>query len=200
MTKRKWAVLGIAVVLLAAWTVRVVCLNRAAPRSIIETYEMGETVEYGNDFFNSSRENRNGYKIVVHKASIMPYEEFAQTMQLELPEPDGFRSDYVYDVQVTIINDGNSDEKNGIDMFNTLLVTSNMRLPIDATLWELLYPQLGRSYTFKLRENTQMDFHFPFVVETEFDQWVADLDYLQTTPFYLNISQYPHKKMIKIEV
>lgn len=199
MRKRLIAILA-CVIVLTAWAVRFAYLNLHTPLAKKIYYSMGETVSYGDDFFYAADENRNGYSIVVKKATLYPYQEYADKMHVTLPEigENMFRADYVYDLEATIINKGN--EEGGIDMFNTCLVHSNFRMPLDLSLWDLLYPQLGGSYTFKLRPNTQMDFHFPFAVETAFEQKKIDLKYLQTKPFVLNLSSYPNNKMIRIEL
>ena len=80
----------------------------------------------------------------------------------------------------------------------TLFTSSCIRMPIDLDLWSSLYPQLGGSYTFRLRENSSMDFHLPYIVENESDARIADRDYMLDRPWYLNISLYPVKKRIEI--
>lgn len=205
--KKKVLIISVCSLLVLAWLVRIITLNTSIKRENIAVYEMGSLVEYNKDYFVKSSEQRDGYKILVKSAKIEKYEDFAAEQGLTLPEKSAddsshkkFRADYVFDVEATIYNVDNTNENGGIDMFNTILVSSNTRFRIDDTLWSLLYPQLGSSYTFKLRPNTQMDFHFPFVVETSDEQKIIDLSFLKTRQFYLDISQYPTKKMIRIKL
>ena len=81
---------------------------------------MGELVEYEDDIFYRTGENRDGYQIQVNSARIMPYEQFAKEYDLELPElAEGeYRAEYVYDVEATFFNKG-AKEGTGIDLFNT---------------------------------------------------------------------------------
>lgn len=161
---------------------------------------MGETVPLGEDFFHAADENMEGYSIQVKKATLYAYQEFADQMNLTLPEKqeDIFRADYVYDLEVTVFNEGN--EEGGVDLFNTRLAGPDFRMMVDTTLWELLYPQLGGSYSFGIRSDTQMDFHFPFAIETDFEQKEFDRHFLETQPFELTLSNYPTKKMIHISL
>ncbi|HBT65686.1 MAG TPA: hypothetical protein DEB10_13600 [Ruminococcaceae bacterium] len=199
--KKRLLIVSASVLIIAVWAARLIYLNTHTPFANELYYSMGETVAYEDDFFNASDENRDGYSIIVKRATIYPYQEFADKMNIVLSpksETAYFRADYVYDVEVTIINKGN--EVGAIDMFNTLLVNSNLRMPIDIAFWELMYPQLGGSYSFKLRPDTQMDFHFPYTIETSFEQKNISLQDLKTRPLLLNISNYPDKKMIRIEL
>jgi len=206
MKKKHWVILSV-VLLVLAWASRFVYLNLTTERQQIQTYAMGETVEYGDDFFYRSDEKRRGYKIVVHSAEKMSYEEFAEKQNLTLPPPPSpgdegyeyfFRADIVYDVRVTIINEGNT--QGNIDMFDTLLSSGKIRMRVDETLWDLLYPQLAGSYSFKARENTQMDFHFPFVLESKLAYDHCGSAFLKSKSFQLSISQYPIKKIIEVKL
>lgn len=189
-----------ALCIITAWLIRFIYINTHTEAADVINYKMGETVDYENDFFNSADENRNGYSIVVNNAAVYPYQKFADKMNVTLPpeNENTFRADYVYDLEVTITNSGNTD--GGIDMFNTRLIGPNFSMPIDMTLWELLYPQLEGSYTFKLKPGTAMEFHFPYTVETYYDQKEIDLKYLKNNRFMLNISNYPNKKMIGVDI
>ena len=199
MNKKIRIALIVVFLVLAAWAVRFVTLNVEARKTFANTiyYEMGEKIAFEKDFFRTEDANMDGYSILVKSAAIYPYETFAEMMNLELP-PQGvfFRADYVYDVEVTIFNEDN--EEGGIDMFNTALIHAGLGMRVDNTLWELLYPQLQGSYTFRARTHSQMDFHFPFVIETELNQRAYDLERLKTTPFFLNLTEYPNQKRVRV--
>lgn len=56
-------------------------------------------------------------------------------------------------------------------MFDTLLVNDDaLMLRVDADLWDCMYPQLAGPYSFRLRPNTEMVFHLPFVVEAVYSE------------------------------
>ena len=182
------------------WGMRFWYLNNHAQMPVTETYQMNEVVEYGDNFFNRSGELREGYAIEVKNAKILTYDEFKQKYDITPPEKaaGSYCPEFVVDLEVTIFNRGTENEECGIDLFNTLFTSSCIRMPIDLDLWSSLYPQLGGSDTFRLRENSSMDFHLPYIVENESDARIADRDYMLDRPWYLNISLYPVKKRIEI--
>lgn len=189
--------------IIAAWTVRVVRLNSSLDRAEVETYQIGDLVDYGKNIFIRTGEERNGYQIQVRSARVIPYEQFAQEYGLELPELTeeqamwDHRAEYVYDVEATFFNN-NAAEGAGIDLTNTWMVTDCTNLVVDKTLWSLLYPNLGGSRKFAIREGTQMDFHLPYTAETAVREELITKEYLNTETFYLTISLYPVRKRIEI--
>lgn len=190
--------------MLAVWIFAVMRTNLQAERPVVETYSMQETVEYGENYFRSSGRISAGYSVTVLSAKIVPYAVYAERYQIDLSasETDGFgnpvyRPEYVYDIEVRFSNAGN--ETNAIDMFDTLLVNGDiLRLRIDEALWDQMYPQLAGSYSFRLRPNTEMVFHLPFVGETLYEKKYT-IEQIQREKMSLVISQYPVKKMIELD-
>ena len=83
-------------------------------------------------------------------------------------------------------------------MFDTLLVNgAALMLRADAYLWDHMYPQLSGSYSFRLRPNTSMNFHLPFVVESVYSE-KYNMERVKKEKMSLVISQYPVKKSIQI--
>lgn len=200
-TKKKVYLISVIIIIVCVvWGIRFCYLNSHAQMPVIETYQMNEVVEYDDNFFNRSREARKGYSIEVKGAKIVSYEEFEKENGIILTEnsSESYSPAFVADIEITIYNNGTENEECGIDLFNTLLTTSCIRMSIDLDLWNSLYPQLGGSYTFRLRENSSMDFHLPYIVENEMDAQMADYDYLINEQCYLNISLYPVKKRINV--
>lgn len=84
-------------------------------------------------------------------------------------------------------------------MFDTLLVNDDaLMLRVDADLWDCMYPQLAGSYSFRLRQNTEMVFHLPFVVEAVYSECYP-MERVQKEKMSLVISQYPVKKVIELK-
>lgn len=84
-------------------------------------------------------------------------------------------------------------------MFDTLLVNDDvLMLRVDADLWDCMYPQLAGSYSFRLRPNTEMVFHLPFVVEAVYSERYP-MKRVQKGKMSLVISQYPVKKVIELK-
>lgn len=189
---------------LGGWLWRVVWLNANTPKAERCVYEMGESVPYGEDFIYSSREQYGEYSVTVKSATVMTLSDYLAKYQLTLPEDDAttFWSDNVIDLVAEFRRTGGAaDEEtptSGIDLFSTLLVTENLRLPVKWELFYQMYPHLDGSSGFALRPDTSMELHLPYAPETAANQQVADARYLRTHTFYLDITLYPHKKQIAV--
>lgn len=202
--KKKIAVFSPIVLFLIVWAFAVWNINATAEKPIVETYSMQDTVAYGENYFRRSDNIIDGYTVTVLSAEIVPYEEYAQKQKITLPErmtdETGnflYRPEYVYDVEVRFSNTDN--EEGTVDMFDTLLVNDDaLMLRVDADLWDCMYPQLAGSYSFRLRPNTEMVFHLPFVVEAVYSERYP-MERVQKEKMSLVISQYPVKKVIELK-
>ncbi len=202
--KKKIVILSFIGLLLAVWVFAMWKTNATAEKPIVETYSMQDTVAYGEDYFRRSDNILDGYTVTVLSAEIVSYEEYAQKQEITLPErmtdETGnflYRPEYVYDVEVRFSNTDN--EEGAVDMFDTLLVNDDaLMLRVDADLWDCMYPQLAGSYSFRLRPNTEMVFHLPFVVEAVYSERYP-MERVQKEKMSLVISQYPVKKVIELK-
>ena len=202
--KKKIAVFSPIVLFLIVWAFAVWNINATAEKPIVETYSMQDTVAYGENYFRRSDNIIDGYTVTVLSAEIVPYEEYAQKQGITPPErmtdETGnflYRPEYVYDVEVRFSNTDN--EEGTVDMFDTLLVNDDApMLRVDADLWDCMYPQLAGSYSFRLRPNTEMVFHLPFVVEAVYSERYS-MERVQKEKMSLVISQYPVKKVIELK-
>lgn len=205
MKNKKIIALIVSFMLVAAWGIRFIYLNSTAEKPVIEIYNQGEFVDYGdNFFFRSSTEQRNGYSIKVVSAKLMKIEDFLDEIGLPyseyqnmVKELSGFEKKYVVDLNVIIKNTNNS--AGNFDRLDTRINTSNLCLSCDDVLFDYMYPELQDSYAFKVRENTEYEMHIPYCPEPS-DEKACDWQFLTTKDFYLNISQYPVKKMIKLQI
>lgn len=204
--RKGWKYLAVllAVILFAsAWYLRVRHVNNSITVSTPKYYAMGETVPYEDDFFYRADPETNPYKIVVNEAKLVPFRQYMEDMGLDLErwQSEGVGTDepqYIYDIHITVICDGESPDGMGIDLFNTLLTTSRVRLRVDMAVFSQLYPQLQGSFTFRLRSNSQMEFHFPYRVEMKIEERVATYDYLKNETLDLILTLYPQKKMVRV--
>lgn len=202
--KKKIAVFSPIVLFLIVWAFAVWNINATAEKPIVETYSMQDTVAYGKNYFRRSDNIIDGYTVTVLSAEIVPYEEYAQKQGITPPErmtdETGnflYRPEYVYDFEVRFSNTDN--EEGTVDMFDTLLVNDDaLMLRVDADLWDCMYPQLAGSYSFRLRPNTEMVFHLPFVVEAVYSERYP-MERVQKEKMSLVISQYPVKKVIELK-
>lgn len=207
MKKAKWrlAVAAVVAVAFGGWLWRVIWLNANTPKAERCVYAMGERVPYGDDFIYSSREQYGEYAVTVKSATAMTLEAYAEKYQLTLVRDDSetFWPDNVIDLVAEFQRTGGEEDEEtpmgGIDLFSTLLVADNLRLPVKWELFYAMYPHLNGTSGFALRPNTSMELHLPYAPERADDQIVANGKFLRTHTFYLDITLYPHKKQIAVK-
>jgi len=201
--KKKVTVISACLVLFVAWLFGVIYTNVRAERPVVKIYYMNENVPYEDDYFRRADNILNGYSATVLGYEIIPYYEYAEKYNIDLPEIETdeagntiYRPEYVYDVEIKFVNTDNEDGT--IDMFDTLLVNGKeLMLRADEYLWDKMYPQLAGSYSFRLRTNTEKVFHIPFVVESVYSKRYP-IEKIKKQNMSLVISQYPEKKVIEI--
>lgn len=199
----------ISAVLLTAAIARMAYVNIKAERPDIRVYEMGTQVPYNDNYFENEDEQMNGYSITVLSARIVKTEDFLKEHNIAdsvtVPPADeatvhNYVPEYVYDVVVNIKNTDNTE--GGISMFNTGIISDDIFLRVDHTIWNALYPQLSGSLTFKLIENSDEDIHLPFGIEYYYTnvnkKCALTVDDLYSRDFQLVISKYPVNQRINI--
>ncbi|MCD7775643.1 MAG: DUF5028 domain-containing protein [Clostridiales bacterium] len=197
-------ILVLVFAVIAVWLVRFIYLNVNSEHTVIEIYNQGEFVEYGDNFFYRSREQRNGYSIKVVSAKLMTIEDFLPTIGMTYDEyvtmseeQSTYIVSYVLDVDI-ILKNTDSTEGN-FDRLDTRVNALNFSFQSDDLLFDYMYPDLGGSFSFKVRENTEHEMHIPYVL-IESDEQCFDMDSLMKKDLYLNITQYPVKKMIRLNL
>ena len=148
--KKKVTVISACLVLFVAWLFGVIYTNVRAERPVVKIYYMNENVPYEDDYFRRADNILNGYSATVLGYEIIPYDEYAEKYNIDLPEIETdeagntiYRPEYVYDVEIKFANTENEDGT--IDMFDTLLVNGKeLMLRADEYLWDEMYPQRDR--------------------------------------------------------
>lgn len=195
---KKIILIILPIMLLSVWTLNIYTLNNQTPKRSETIFYMGDWVEYGNNFYEKSTENRNGYSIKVIKAEVIAFDEYLKNHHISIfRDAELFTPQYVYDVSVIIKNKNNTTS--GINMIDTTLNSINNVMQIDFDIFDALYPQLSGSVSFSIKPNTEMEFHFPFVIANADFEKICDYNYLTSNIFYLNLSQYPTKQSIEVK-
>ncbi len=104
--------LTIICLLLTAAFVRIAYVNVTATKPQIEYYKMNEWVSLDGSFFRSNEEKTNGYSVRVDGYEIISKEDYLDKYKLEnssISEANSFN--YLLQLSVSIINDGNEDGK-----------------------------------------------------------------------------------------
>ena len=192
---KKFVLPAVVFLLILGWAVRVYSVNTDLdlPQKIV--YPLGETVPVEKDYFDYAFEDMDGYSVQVLRSELVGAKEFLDRYNAidRLPELGPY-SDYVYAVEITVTNTGNpyTNEK-GIALLLYNLVGKNYILSIDNICFAVSNPHMP-GLSFSLQQNASKTILLPFIVMG----WQNDYNDLLEDPPMLQITQYPHQKMLEI--
>jgi len=191
-------IISLVAAFLGLWAFRFSAVNKGIDLPTVKYYRQGDTVEYGNDFFNRDDEKRDGYEITVVSASLTAYDEYIGKYNngIDCISEDAIRPTFIYDVEVLVKNKNTEDNPyKGIDLINTRLVTVNDSMQVNDALFAVLYPNLSGQSGFSLKPESEMELHLLFATyaENETEQKILSKDW------QLLISMYPTKKLISLQ-
>ncbi len=198
------SIISLVFVLFCCYIGRVIYINQNVDTYKIEIYKQGDFVEYGDNFFMTNAEELCGYSIKVTSAKLMKLQDYLESKNLsyddyikKIPTNSGYDMKYVLDIGLLIKN---IDSKGfGIDMINTRVLASNYGLQCSSFLFNYVYPEHEGFMYLKLRENTEFEISLPYCLIPS-DEAVLNEDDLTKDDLYLNLTQYPVKKMIKLYI
>ena len=197
--KKKISIVVLCILIFYVWAFNIYRVNSTVERVPVKVHSMEQWVEYGDNFYDKSTENRNGYSVKVVNAKVVAFDEFLKQNNISVyKDEELFKPEYIYDVTVIVKNENNTDS--GISMIDTTLNSTNNIMQVDFDVFDALYPQLNGSISFSVKPGTEMEFHFPFVVANADFEKICDYDYLTDNTFYLNLSQYPVENSIEVKV
>lgn len=198
MISKRIVIASVSIVLLGAWTFGVIRLNATSEQPQKQVYQVGDHVDYGDNYFDFSSEIIDGYSLEVLSAKVYEYDTYKKVMEIKTSSSSEWHSDYVLDVEIRFFNKGGSEGKGGIPFIYTYLASADNRLAVNTKLVGAMYPQLGDDpIGFSIRPGTDMILHIPFQIEMVPALYVGDeKKYLETTDFYLNVTQYPVKQLV----
>lgn len=198
----KFAVAFLVFLIIGIWLWRIVSLNNNTPRQTVNTFAVGDTVTYGPNYNYSASEDMSGYAVEVLSANVYGYEDYLLKMNIPIESAYTWHPDFLFVVEIRVFNYDNPAENGGvIDLIDTYLASSDTRLSADRELLGKMYPQLGDSPTgFRIRPGTDMVMNIPFKMDRIAWLYTNDEEeYLRTNSFYLNLTQYPVKQVIKMK-
>ena len=197
--KKKITIVVLCILIFCVWAFNIYRVNSTVERVLVKVHPMEQWVEYGDNFYDKARENRNGYSVKVVDAEVVAFDEFLKQNNISVyKDEELFKPEYIYDVTVIVKNENNTDS--GISMIDTTLNSINNIMQVDFDVFDALYPQLNGSISFSVKPGTEMEFHFPFVVANADFEKICDYEYLTNNSFYLNLSQYPIENSIEVKV
>lgn len=168
--------------------------NADVPQTMI--YEKGDRVAYEKDFTDDATECIEGYSVIVKDSVLVPVEEYyKEYLKVDfVPEDDSFTK-YYYIVKAEFRNENNrAGETMGVNLAQTPLVGKNYMMVVSYSTFTQLNPDL-QGLGFSLREGTSYEILLPYAVVPETS---ADYDTLSSNPPMLQITEYPHRKLLKI--
>ena len=192
---KKFILPGVISLLVLGWAARVYSINADLdlPQKIV--YPLGEIVPIENDYFDYEFEDMDGYSVQVLRSELVSAKEFLDRYNAgdRLSELGPY-SDYVYAVEITVTNTNNpyTNEK-GIALLLYNLVGKNYILSIDNICFAISNPHMP-GLSFSLQQNASKTILLPFIVMG----WQNDYNNLLENPPMLQITQYPHQKMLEI--
>ena len=183
----------ITFLLVVIYSVRVMSLNKNFDYSKEVHYKLGETVELGNNFFDSNMENTNSYSLTVLDAELMSIKDFNDKYIGETNYSDS-SDDYVYLIKIMFRN--NSNEKNpnsGIDLMQYIFQESSYTNLVESNYIEYLND--FNVTKFSLRPNSEKEIMIPFKVITH----NVDIMQIINGEPQLVVSLYPYKQSIDLQ-
>lgn len=178
----------LTVIIISVLSIKVYLLNKKAIYPISQQYKKGETVAIENNFFNSSKENMNGYSVTVIGTDIVSVNSFCEKYNVKEKE-ELLRYDYIYMVKVDFQNNDNSLGENAGINIGEYMITNGAFMNYYCSE---AYPYLNDfdSPMFSLRPNSNKEFIIPFAIDEEF----ISLDKIKNGNSKLIVSLYPYQK------
>lgn len=201
MKTRKW-LLSVLALLVLAVGIRIWWINTTGFQFPVEICEMGEWVPLEGDFFYSSAENTDGYSVRLESAEVLSYEEFMARFDTDT-EYLGVQSRFdVILLQVGFQNEDNIDGGVFIRDMNLLNGTLSAYYNRDDLYMEIANEKVGASEGISVQPGTEASMYMVYTTiaradnVTFLDQHAGESD----VPMYLNVSQYPAKKLIRFTI
>lgn len=196
--KKKTGFIIIVAFIMIVWGIRFYTINDKKQPVITEIYGMKERVAVGNNYYIQSTEELDGYLFTVNNAQIKTLDEFLIEYNISKEDLSEFDTvpNYIYDLDLTIQNENN--RIGGVNLINLRLLTMNDSFQVNTELFGILYPHLKGQIGFSLRENSEFKIHLPYTAISSWEKYY-DLEEIKKKDFYLMLSAYPVKKVIRIK-
>ena len=190
LKKRKW-IIAIVLCLVGVYGGRVYAVNSDVETADRQIFKKGESVPYGNDFNISSGDICNGYTLTVMDSKVMAAEEFCEKYKIE----DMGNSVYEYMVKVSVENVSNQHEgEQGVSLGISMLVGENYVIVPSPDMFKVVNPKIP-GMSFSLRTGTKKEIWLVFEI---MEGNTPDYSHLQENRPLLQITQYPHQKLIRL--
>lgn len=172
------------------YSIKVYSLNSKVTYPVVQRYRKGEVVDIETNFFNSSRENMNGYSVTVIETELVPVVSFCDKYNV-IEKDELLQFDYIYMVKVNFQNKSNAlGEDAGINIGEYMITNGSYMNFYCNDAYQ--YVNEFKSSLFSLRQGTNKEFIIPFAID---EQFINSEDFKKGNP-KLIISLYPYQKEI----
>lgn len=181
-----------AIVLTVVCGARIYYVNSRTIYPVNKVYAKGTKVDIGNDFFDSSQEQMNGYSIEVIGTELYSMSDFYNEYNVAQDDIDEYY-DYIYLVKAKFRNNTNEmGEKAGIYLFNYMLTNNSFMTFSDLKMYK--YVNDFSELKFSLNKGTDKVITIPYSISEQ----KIDIKKFKKGDPQLIISLYPTRKAISL--
>lgn len=197
MKSKKRIILIIVLILSVLYVARIFVINKNAVCAETLEYKKGEIVDFGNDYIDSIDDSKPGYAVQVLGYRIVDTKTFYEEFNLSNGEDvDTSYIPYYCLVKVKFYNkDSTLGENGGISLYQMALVGDDYLSQISENVFCTMYPDMP-GMNFSLQKGTSMEFELPYPLDVVTGK---DKDDLNKKSPYIEISEFPNRKLIKIK-
>ena len=195
MWVRNRVLLVCGLIFLVLFTVRVIVVNKNADKVPTYIYDVGETVDFGNDYVDTVEECIDGYAVQVLGYEVVDTKELYERYNMGQADEATVKNTPFYCLlKVRIYNkDCDLGEEGGLMLDRYSLTGDNYMALVSENVFCTMYPDMP-GIAFSLRKGTSMEFelHYP-ITRTE---GCTKEDMQKNAPM-LEISEFPNRKLLR---
>lgn len=195
MRVRKRVLIICGLILLILYTARVIIVNKNADKVPTYIYDVGETVDFGNDYVDTVEECIDGYAVQVLGYEVVDTKELYERYNMGQADEATVKNTPFYCLLKVRIYNKNCDlgEEGGLMLDRYSLTGDNYMALVSENVFCTMYPDMPGT-SFSLRKGTSTEFELPYpITRTE---GCAKEDMQEKAPM-LEISEFPNRKLLK---
>lgn len=190
---RKRIYIAIALIcLIGLYSARVYAVNKDVKLAVRQIYKKGEAVPYEKDFNITANEVSDGYTMQVLETKIMAAKDFCRKYNVT----DMKIANYDYMVKVSVENVSNQHVgEQGVTLGILMLIGTNYSLIPSPDMFAAVNSDMPQM-SFSLQPGTSKEL---WIVYELIPGNVPDCRQLEKDPPMLQITQYPHQKLLLLK-
>lgn len=195
MCVRKYVITVLALMLIVSYVARVTIVNKNAQRTPTYTYEMGEIVDFGNDYIDGIEECIPGYAVQVLGYELVDTKELYERYSMGEVEDYALANTPFYCLLKVRFYNNNSDlgENGGLMLNRYSLMSENYMTMISENVFCTMYPDMP-GIDFSLRKGTSLELELPYPITRNEGCTKEDM---KKNPPMLEIAEFPNRRVLK---